>query len=115
MTSDPSVATPDGSEPLRLLLQLPDRSVGSSVQGGLDPDLRATSIQQLKERNLPGYAIGGLAGGEDKHDFWRWAAPQPAHLKSDATHALASTSLAIMTMNVHPGTPIVLGCSTSMT
>ena len=41
------------------------------VQGGLDADLRRTSIQQLSERNLPGYAIGGLAGGEDKGQFWR--------------------------------------------
>lgn len=23
------------------------------------------------KRNTPGYAIGGLAGGEDKADFWR--------------------------------------------
>ena len=41
------------------------------VQGGLDPDLRRISIQQLSERNLPGYAIGGLAGGEDKSQFCR--------------------------------------------
>ncbi len=25
----------------------------------------------MSQRNLPGYAIGGLAGGEDKDDFWR--------------------------------------------
>ncbi|CAK0784293.1 hypothetical protein CVIRNUC_007497 [Coccomyxa viridis] len=41
------------------------------VQGGLDAELRRISIQQLSERNLPGYAIGGLAGGEDKGQFWR--------------------------------------------
>ena len=41
------------------------------VQGGLDAELRCTSIQQLSERDLPGYAIGGLAGGEDKGQFWR--------------------------------------------
>ena len=41
------------------------------VQGGLDTDLRRISIQQLSERKLPGYAIGGLAGGEDKSQFCR--------------------------------------------
>ena len=25
----------------------------------------------MVKRNLPGYAIGGLAGGEDKEDFWK--------------------------------------------
>eukprot|EP00199_Chlamydomonas_sp_CCMP681_P002077 CAMPEP_0119108094 /NCGR_PEP_ID=MMETSP1180-20130426/13465_1 /TAXON_ID=3052 ORGANISM="Chlamydomonas cf sp, Strain CCMP681" /NCGR_SAMPLE_ID=MMETSP1180 /ASSEMBLY_ACC=CAM_ASM_000741 /LENGTH=427 /DNA_ID=CAMNT_0007093677 /DNA_START=136 /DNA_END=1419 /DNA_ORIENTATION=+ len=44
------------------------------VQGGLDPVLRRISAAQLVERNLPGYAIGGLAGGESKDDFWRMVA-----------------------------------------
>ena len=25
----------------------------------------------MAKRNTPGYAIGGLAGGEDKSDFWK--------------------------------------------
>lgn len=41
------------------------------VQGGLDPVLRDKCLKALVERNLPGYAIGGLAGGEDKASFWR--------------------------------------------
>jgi tRNA-guanine transglycosylase len=45
------------------------------VQGGLDISpggLRDISLVGMKERdaNLPGYAIGGLAGGEDKEHFW---------------------------------------------
>ncbi|ETV70660.1 queuine tRNA-ribosyltransferase, variant [Aphanomyces astaci] len=43
------------------------------VQGGLDTKpggLRERCIQGLIDRNLPGYAIGGLAGGEDKTSFW---------------------------------------------
>eukprot|EP00397_Hematodinium_sp_SG-2012_P043982 GEMP01049014.1.p1 GENE.GEMP01049014.1~~GEMP01049014.1.p1 ORF type:complete len:451 (+),score=118.17 GEMP01049014.1:53-1405(+) len=40
------------------------------VQGGLHPHLRTISLAQLKERNLPGYAIGGLSGGEAKDKFW---------------------------------------------
>jgi tRNA-guanine transglycosylase len=43
------------------------------IQGGLDPILRAQCLDAMEIRSdwLPGYAIGGLAGGEDKHQFWR--------------------------------------------
>lgn len=50
------------------------------VQGGLDPVLRDICVQGLVERNLPGYAIGGLAGGEDKDSFWRVVAQCTAAL-----------------------------------
>lgn len=41
------------------------------VQGGLDPRLRAICCHGLVERNLPGYAVGGLSGGEEKDVFWK--------------------------------------------
>lgn len=46
------------------------------VQGGLDVSvggLRDICLDGMLERdvNLPGYAIGGLAGGETKDQFWR--------------------------------------------
>ncbi|KAJ2788002.1 Queuine tRNA-ribosyltransferase catalytic subunit 1 [Coemansia interrupta] len=41
------------------------------VQGGLDPRLRTLSATELIKRNAPGYAIGGLSGGEAKGAFWR--------------------------------------------
>jgi queuine tRNA-ribosyltransferase len=46
------------------------------IQGGLDTrpgGLRDVSLRGMLERdaNLPAYAIGGLAGGEDKSSFWR--------------------------------------------
>ena len=41
------------------------------VQGGLDPKLRELSLRDLVARDLPGYAIGGLSGGEAKAKFWR--------------------------------------------
>ncbi|KAJ1609541.1 queunine tRNA-ribosyltransferase [Cryptosporidium canis] len=41
------------------------------VQGGTFKDLRERSLRSLKERNTPGYAIGGLSGGESKDDFWQ--------------------------------------------
>lgn len=49
-----------------------DQNLFPIVQGGLDYDLRQISLKQLMERDaqIPGYAIGGLAGGEDKDSFW---------------------------------------------
>lgn len=41
------------------------------VQGGLDTKLRQLCCEGLVEKNLPGYAIGGLSGGEAKDSFWR--------------------------------------------
>eukprot|EP00405_Crypthecodinium_cohnii_P009238 CAMPEP_0206425644 /NCGR_PEP_ID=MMETSP0324_2-20121206/3911_1 /ASSEMBLY_ACC=CAM_ASM_000836 /TAXON_ID=2866 /ORGANISM="Crypthecodinium cohnii, Strain Seligo" /LENGTH=471 /DNA_ID=CAMNT_0053890459 /DNA_START=43 /DNA_END=1458 /DNA_ORIENTATION=- len=41
------------------------------VQGHLDPDLRDYSLKEMIKRNFPGYAIGGLSGGEAKDAFWR--------------------------------------------
>merc|ERR1712194_899891 len=43
------------------------------VQGGLHEDLRRKSLSDLKARgdDCPGYAIGGLSGGEAKDQFWR--------------------------------------------
>ena len=50
----------------------PDRqNLFPIVQGGLDPNLRTQSAQALADRNAPGYAIGGLSGGESKDQFWR--------------------------------------------
>ncbi|KAA8495052.1 Queuine tRNA-ribosyltransferase catalytic subunit 1 [Porphyridium purpureum] len=41
------------------------------VQGGLDLEMRKWCLDELSRRNLPGYAIGGLSGGEEKDKFWR--------------------------------------------
>ncbi|OMJ28527.1 Queuine tRNA-ribosyltransferase [Smittium culicis] len=41
------------------------------VQGGLDKELRIQSAKELSKRESPGYAIGGLSGGEAKDLFWR--------------------------------------------
>jgi queuine tRNA-ribosyltransferase len=39
--------------------------------GGLDTNLRTQCLRELIKRDTPGYAIGGLSGGERKEDFWR--------------------------------------------
>lgn len=41
------------------------------VQGALDSNLRHQCLDGLIHRDLPGYAIGGLSGGESKDDFWK--------------------------------------------
>lgn len=41
------------------------------VQGGLDFRLRDICCRGLVKKNLPGYAIGGLSGGEEKDIFWK--------------------------------------------
>ena len=41
------------------------------IQGGVNDDMRRRCCKMMAKRNLNGYAIGGLAGGEDKDDFWR--------------------------------------------
>ena len=58
----------------RLLYRAPNCDsplVRTRLQGGLDNELRDISLRDLIARDLPGYAIGGLAGGEDKDSFWR--------------------------------------------
>ena len=41
------------------------------VQGGLDPEPRIKCSAEMVRRNAPGFAIGGLSGGETKDEFWR--------------------------------------------
>jgi queuine tRNA-ribosyltransferase len=41
------------------------------VQGGVEPELRRRSAEELLELDFPGYAIGGLSVGEKKEDFWK--------------------------------------------
>ncbi|XP_059491301.1 queuine tRNA-ribosyltransferase catalytic subunit [Neocloeon triangulifer] len=48
------------------------------VQGGLDPELRQQSAKLHVERNVNGFAVGGLSGGESKDEFWR-----AVHLSTD--------------------------------
>ena len=39
------------------------------VQGGINVELRKSACIEWKKRNLPGYAIGGMSGGESKQEF----------------------------------------------
>mgnify|MGYP005844369255 CR=1 FL=1 len=49
------------------------------IQGGVHEDLRQTSLQQITELNLPGYAIGGVSVGEPleaMRQVVEWVAPR---------------------------------------
>ena len=47
-----------------------DQLLFGIVQGGLFPDLRQTSAEQLTSLDFPGYAIGGLSVGESKEEMY---------------------------------------------
>ena len=63
-----------------------EQNLFAIVQGGLDISaggMRERCIEAMIARDTPGYAIGGLAGGEDKESFWKVVAHNaqrlPAH------------------------------------
>ncbi|XP_041033157.1 queuine tRNA-ribosyltransferase catalytic subunit 1 isoform X1 [Carcharodon carcharias] len=41
------------------------------IQGGLDAELRKKCLTEMIKRDVAGFAIGGLSGGEGKDQFWR--------------------------------------------
>ncbi len=60
-----------------------EQNLFAIIQGGLDKDLRKKSLDDLIARNTPGYAIGGLSGGEAKSEFWRVVDQCTDHLPED--------------------------------
>ncbi|EFA85809.1 queuine tRNA-ribosyltransferase [Heterostelium album PN500] len=65
------------------------------VQGGLDAELRKTCIEGLVARDFPGYAIGGLSGGESKDSFWRMVALSTAGLPPNKPRYLMGVGYAL--------------------
>lgn len=47
-----------------------DQALFGIVQGGMVPELRKRSAEQLVELDLPGYSIGGLSVGESKEKMY---------------------------------------------
>lgn len=41
------------------------------IQGGLNKELRKKCVEEMVKRDTPGYAVGGLSGGEEKNEFWQ--------------------------------------------
>lgn len=65
-----------------------DQNLFGICQGGLDTSeggLREICLKGMLERSahLPGYAIGGLAGGEDKESFWKVVEQATRYLPED--------------------------------
>ena len=53
------------------------------VQGGMYPELRLASLEALRELDLPGYAVGGLAVGEPEAERLRILDAVVPHLPAD--------------------------------
>ena len=53
------------------------------IQGGLDMNLRKKCVAEMTKRDVPGFAIGGLSGGESKDEFWRIVSLVSALLPQD--------------------------------
>ena len=53
------------------------------IQGGLNTEWRRACLKDMISRDCPGYAIGGLSGGEEKDDFWKMVSLCTDHLPTN--------------------------------
>ncbi|XP_060946786.1 queuine tRNA-ribosyltransferase catalytic subunit 1 [Limanda limanda] len=65
------------------------------VQGGLNVDLRKACLDEMTQRDVPGFAIGGLSGGEEKDDFWRMVTLSTDHLPREKPRYLMGVGYAV--------------------
>ncbi|XP_046676004.1 queuine tRNA-ribosyltransferase catalytic subunit-like [Homalodisca vitripennis] len=65
------------------------------VQGVLDKQLRVESAKQQMQRNVRGFAIGGLSGGEAKDDFWRMVHLSTTQLPRDKPRYVMGVGFAV--------------------
>lgn len=65
------------------------------VQGGLNSDLRRRCAEELIKRDVGGYAIGGLSGGEAKSDFWQMVKLSTDLLPDDKPRYLMGVGFAV--------------------
>ena len=65
------------------------------VQGGLDPVKRKDCAEELIKRDTPGFAIGGLSGGEAKDDFWKMVHVSTDELPDDKPRYLMGVGFAV--------------------
>lgn len=61
-----------------------DRALFGIIQGGADPELRATSARETAQIGFPGFGIGGLAVGETRVERSQAIAPCIENLPTDA-------------------------------
>eukprot|EP00095_Tigriopus_kingsejongensis_P004953 snap_masked-scaffold96_size378025-processed-gene-0.5 protein:Tk04953 transcript:snap_masked-scaffold96_size378025-processed-gene-0.5-mRNA-1 annotation:"probable queuine trna-ribosyltransferase" len=65
------------------------------VQGGLDEEKRRDCARQLIQRDTPGFAVGGLSGGEAKDEFWRMVHVSTDELPRDKPRYLMGVGFAV--------------------
>jgi queuine tRNA-ribosyltransferase len=72
-----------------------DQNLFPIVQGGLDEKLRRQCARELTKRDVPGFAIGGLSGGESKDQFWRMVTVSTDELPRDKPRYLMGVGFAV--------------------
>ncbi|KAL8622500.1 Queuine tRNA-ribosyltransferase catalytic subunit 1 [Nucella lapillus] len=72
-----------------------DQNLFPIVQGGLDEDLRRRCAKELVKRDVPGFAIGGLSGGEEKNIFWRMVSVSTDELPKEKPRYLMGVGFAV--------------------
>ncbi|KAK7485281.1 hypothetical protein BaRGS_00023532 [Batillaria attramentaria] len=72
-----------------------DQNIFPIVQGGLDEDLRRQCARELVKRDVPGFAIGGLSGGEEKQHFWRMVTVSTDELPNNKPRYLMGVGFAV--------------------
>ncbi len=65
------------------------------VQGGLDPEKRKDCAHELMKRDVPGFAVGGLSGGEAKEEFWNMVHVSTDVLPRDKPRYLMGVGFAV--------------------
>lgn len=71
-----------------------DQSIFPIVQGGLQPELRKECAEALTKRDVRGFAVGGLSGGESKDEFWKIVSLTTDMLPSDKPRYLMGVGFA---------------------
>ncbi|XP_052219604.1 queuine tRNA-ribosyltransferase catalytic subunit 1-like [Dreissena polymorpha] len=71
-----------------------DQNIFPIVQGGLDVELRRQCAIELTKRDVAGFAIGGLSGGEEKTQFWRMVDVSTDHLPREKPRYLMGVGFA---------------------
>ena len=61
----------------------------------MDVEKRKDCANQLIKRNVPGFAIGGLSGGEAKDDFWKMVSVSTDVLPRDKPRYLMGVGFAV--------------------
>ncbi|XP_022325326.2 queuine tRNA-ribosyltransferase catalytic subunit 1-like [Crassostrea virginica] len=72
-----------------------DQNLFPIVQGGLYPELRKKCAEELTKRDVPGFAIGGLSGGESKDEFWKMVNISTDYLPKEKPRYLMGVGFAV--------------------